>query len=368
MNIKRWLISIVIVLAVMFSLGFVKFNQIQAAIAYGESFPEPSASVKSTYVETMQYSQVNEVVGQLVAPKLLTITAEYNGPITYVGFNPGDVVQQGQVLLRQDVSLEQANLKAAKARLKLAQTNYQRLAQLFREKRVSENEVDASEADVTIAEAEVDNLTSVIAKKTVIAPFEGAVGLEQFQVGQMLMANNPITTLVGIDEYIWVDFAVPQTLKQPTIGETVNVKFMQSNSAIGQAKIIAKQPTVNANSRQHSYRALLPNNERLYSHNQVVSVSVSSMPQSTVAVPTNAITRSHDGYFVYELEQDEQQNWRAKPVQVEVGERVEDMHIVLGGLSGGEFIATEGAFKLSKGLLVFTDADDQLDPTLGGEG
>ncbi len=366
MQIKRWLISIVIVLTVISGLGFVKFSQIQAAIAYGESFPEPSASVKSTYVETIQYSHIDRVVGQLVAPSLLNITGEYSGPVTYVGFKPGDLVTQGQVLLRQDVSLEQANLKAAKARLKLAKTNYQRLTQLLREKRVSENEVDAAEAEVSIADAEVDNLSAVIAKKTIVAPFTGNVGLEQFQVGQMLMANAPVTTLVGTDPTIWVDFSVPQTLTQPAIGEVVSVKLMQASGAMGQATIIAKQPTLNVNSRQQSYRAQLPNTDRVFSHNQVVSVTISSAPKQTVAVPTNAITRSHEGYYVYQLEQDEQQNWRAKPIQVNVGERVDDMHIVLSGLSGGEFIATEGAFKLSEGLRVFTDVPGQANTTLGG--
>ena len=366
MHIKRWLISIVIVLVVVFSLGLVKFNQIQAAIAYGESFPEPSASVKSTFVESLSHSHVNEVVGQLVAPKLLSITSEFAGPVTFVGFGPGDNVEQGQVLLRQDISVEQANLKAARARLKLAKTNYQRLTQLLKEKRVSENEVDAAEAEVAIADAEVDNLTAVIAKKTITAPFTGSVGLEQFQVGQMLMVNHPITTLVGADQYIWVDFAVPQTLTQPSIGDIVNVELMQANGAMGQAKIIARQPTLDATSRQHSYRAQLLNRDRVFSHNQVVSVTIASKPKMTVAVPTNAVTRSHQGSFVYQLEQDAQQNWRAKPVEVVVGERVNDMHIVLSGLSGGEFIATEGAFKLSEGLLVYTEIPNQLTAVRGG--
>jgi membrane fusion protein (multidrug efflux system) len=80
--------------------------------------------------------------------------------------------------------------------------------------------------------------------------------------------------------------------------------------------------------------------------------------QQVVVVPTNAIKRNHFGEFVYRLEKDEQQNWRAKAIKVELGERVEDQQIILSGLDVGEFIATEGAFKLQENLLVYTQADN----------
>ena len=138
MNITRWLISIALIFVVIASLGFVKFQQIQAAIAFGESFPEPSGSVKSTVVETVELANSYDVIGEAKAPKSLTLTTEYAGPITYVGFAPGDNVKAGQVLLRQDSSLDQANLKAAHARLKLAKAQYKRQATLLSQKRTSQ--------------------------------------------------------------------------------------------------------------------------------------------------------------------------------------------------------------------------------------
>ena len=50
----------------------------------------------------------------------------------------------------------------------------------------------------------------------------------------------------------------------------------------------------------------------------------------------------------------------ANPVKVTVGERIKDNQVILQGLTGGEFIATEGAFKLSEGLLVYTQAPNSF--------
>jgi hypothetical protein len=47
MNMRRWLITLSVCLLVLAALAGIKYQQIRAAIALGESFPEPSASVEA---------------------------------------------------------------------------------------------------------------------------------------------------------------------------------------------------------------------------------------------------------------------------------------------------------------------------------
>ena len=367
MKIKRWLSAIIIVFVVIAGLGFVKFSQIQAMIAFAESFPEPSASVKSTYAKPFEHTRTAKVVGQISAPSHLTVSNEYPGSITKIGFKPGDIVERGQLLIKLDTRVEEANLSAAKARLKLATSTHNRVKKLLAQKRISQDEVDKAQADVSIAKAEVANLSTIIDKKTITTPFAGRIGLTQYQVGQLLDANSQITTLIGLDKSIWVNFSVPQTLPRLAIGNKVSVTVSseQSPEARLQANIIAIAPNLDMNSRQQTYRAELNNESGQLHHNQMVSVYVPVETIAAVAVPTNAITRNHFGNFVYALERDEQQNWRAKPVQVTLGDKVQDQQIILSGLNGGEFIASEGAFNLKENLLVYTEQMAQLSATDG---
>jgi membrane fusion protein (multidrug efflux system) len=364
MNIKRWIISTLIIVSVIAGLGFTKLNQIQAMIAFGESFPEPSASVQSTYAQNIDYTQTNKVIGQFNSPYIIDIVSEYPGPFIYVGFKPGDTVTKDQVLLRQDTRIEKAKLAAAKARVVLAESTFSRVNKLLQKKRISQDAFDKAQAELAVAKAEVENLNVVISKKTISAPFSGQVGLEQYQVGQVVDANIKITTLVGLNNTIWIDFAVPQTLKQPNIGQQVTVALVNQESTQRQAIIIAKMPMLNANSRQQNYRAELSNLDGALRHNQIASVKVPLYSRRAVIVPSNAVTRSHFGEFVYALEKDEANNWRAKPIQVILGEKLGDDQVVLSGLNGGEFIASEGAFKLKENILVYTEqlaaADNQV--------
>ena len=355
MKIKAWIMSVGLVVSVITGLGFIKYTQVMAAIAFGESFPEPSASVQSSTAQLSQYRPVSKVVGQLQAPQNLVVSNEYSGPIIYVGFAPGDTVEKGQVLIKQDVALEGAELAAAKSRLKLAQVTLSRRVQLLQQNRASQGEVDEAEANVAVAQAEVNRLATIISRKTIIAPFAGQVGLEQYQVGQLLAANSSLTTLIGQGEKIWVDFAIPQTQTQIAKGDSVQVANAQGAAQMTMATVIARNAAVNENSRQLRYRAELDNSAKTLHHNQMVTVHVPGVVEQVVTVPVSAITRNHFGEFVYLLEKDTQQNWRAKPVQVELGPRQGERQVVLSGLTGGEYIATQGAFKLSEGLLVYTE-------------
>ena len=353
--ILRWLSAILIVVVVVATLGFVKYSQVQAAIAFGESFPEPSATVNTIVTELSEHKEQIRVTGQIVAPQTLMVSTELPGKIAKVGFAPGAQVEAGQLLIGQDISQEKAQLNAAKARVELAKKTLSRYENLYSEKRISQDQVDQARTDLRIATADVDNLTASIEKKTIYAPFAGSVGLEQYQVGQLLSAGESITHLVGINEYIWLDFQLPQTQQQLTLGESVVVKVIGGtiNSQGVNAKVIARNAALTANSRHVKYRAQLDNRQGIFSHNQIVTVSVPQRIENAVLVPNSAVTRNQNGEFVYLLEQDEQDQFRAKPIKVTVGKRTGDSQLITAGLEGGEFIATQGAFKLREGLLVY---------------
>lgn len=356
MKIMRWLTTIGLIVTVVASLGFVKFSQIQAMIAFGESFPEPSAAVNTVTTEKSLYQAKSKVTGQVVAPKIIELTNEYQGKIVSVGFVPGQAVNKGQVLLQLDISEEKARLSAADARLTLAQKTVERVGDLRANNRISAEALDQAEAELSIARSEVENLEVVISKKTITAPFAGTVGLNNFHAGQFLAAYTAITTLVGDQQRMWIDFKLPQTAMPLNVDDVVDFATIENHSRAGSARIIAKTPVLTASSRHVQYRAEFSNDATL-GHNTLVNLFVpKDQALSVVMVPNSAVKRDHFGDYVYLLEKDEQGLYRASPKQVQLGNRDKDNQVVLSGLEGGEYIATEGSFKLRPGLLVYPQA------------
>lgn len=358
MKLHRWFIAIFFIAITISGLGFFKFQQIQAAMDMAAAFPEPSATVNTHLTETSRYKPSYEVTGQVVATKIIDIQNELSGVIEQVNFAAGAVVEQGQLLLSQITAEEQAQLSSAKATLKLSKSNFIRMEKLLKSNKVSQQEFDRAAAELAIAKANITNLESVIDKKQIYAPFTGSVGLHSYQKGQFLAANTQITSLVGQGPEIWVDFQLAQTQTRLKIGDTVFVRSIshQSTAQLKPAKIIAVNSQIKAKSRHLQYRAELSQGSQWLNHNEIVKVQIGEPSANVVLVPSSAIVRDHFGTFVYELIKDDNAQYRAKKVIINAGSRDGKQQIVLNGLGSGTLIATDGAFKLREGLLVYPKA------------
>lgn len=358
MKLSRWFAAIFIIVITISSLGFAKFQQIQAAIAMAESFPEPSAAVNSFTTKARDYSASYTTTGQATATEVITVQNELQGIISKVNYLPGKRVKKGQLLLSLNTVEEETQLEAAKANLTLAKNNFSRAKKLLNKKRISQQEYDSSKAQLLVTTANVANLKAIISKKQIIAPFDSFAGLESFQLGQFLPMNSKITTLVGVNKTVWIDFQVAQTQSKLQLGDTIQVSAISSsNNKEYQATIIAKNSQIKAKSRHMTYRAELINGRNWLEHNEIVNIRILSPSSPHILVPSSAVSRDHRGNYLYALVQDENQQYRAKKISVELGDRVADEQIITAGIDEGILIATEGAFKLREGLLVYTSKE-----------
>ena len=354
MKLSRWLAAIFIVAVTVTGLGFVKFQQIQAAMAMAASFPEPSAAVNSLVTKTVNFQESEKVTGQVSATQVVQLQNELPGIITKVNFTAGQTVKKGQLLLSLNIAEESAQLAAAKANLALSKSSFKRLEKLLKQKKISQQEFDNANAEVLVNTANVNNLKAVIAKKQVYAPFDGVVGIDTYQVGQFMAANTMITTIVGTDSNVWVDFQLAQTRDKLAIGDQVMVKAVNaSENSYLPATIIAKNSQIKSQSRHMTYRAQLENGRNWHEHNEIVDIKVLKPLKEVVIVPNTSISRNQQGDYLFVLQKDDNDHYRAHRVTVDLGKRLGDEQIIKSGIEAGQLIATEGAFKLREGLLVY---------------
>lgn len=139
------------------------------------------------------------------------------------------------------------------------------------------------------------------------------MSLETYQVGQFLPANTTISTLIGNGPEIWIDFQLAQTKQRLSIGDKVAVRSITNGQQqFKSATIIAINSQIKAQSRHLSFRAELPDGQSWLNHNEIVQVRVFNKTEQTVLLPKAAVNRNHFGAFVYELVQDDDQQYRAK--------------------------------------------------------
>jgi membrane fusion protein (multidrug efflux system) len=353
MHFWRWVWTFLFCLVVVSVLGFVKFNQIKAAIAFGESFPEPSETVHSIITQQSMWQSNLSVMGEIVATRSLDVRNELAGVITKIGFKSGANVAKGDVLLQLDVANEKAQLEALKAQVTIAQLDVNRFAELIKSNASSRDQFDKATAQLTISKANVRALESVIAKKTLIVPFDSVAGLHQLEVGSYLSANTQITRLVSDSDEVWVDFLLPQEYANLVIGDGVKLSSANLLTQPHQAKVIALSQEIDVDSRNLRVRALWSKVPKSIKPGALLKVELPiGDKQSVVRLPNVAVRYDAFGSYVFILEKDKNGDWRAARQSIEVLGNENKTAIVAPEVSLGKNIATIGSSKLRGGILV----------------
>ena len=354
---KRWGLLFLACLVLIACLAGLKYQQIQKAIAFAESFPERSAAVTAVTAETSSWTQIYRTIGEVRATRYVALRNEVEGRITAIGFVGGSRVDAGQALLILDSREENAQLDATRAQLKLADLRLQRISELRGGKMVSPEEYDSAVAEQAVLQATRVALLARIDKKKLEAPFAATTNLHTLEVGQYLAANTLITGLTGNESRLWLDFDLPQDKADIGIGTLVTVSGTGVKNSLT-AQIISAEPAINTRSRTRGYRAVLDNTEESLSPGAVVDVAVQIGVISDVfRLPATSVRRSSFGAYVYLLETTEADAEAAAPYravrqQVDVIRAEGEQVIITQGLEEGDLIAALGAFKLQQGLLV----------------
>lgn len=358
---KQVLMAAAALLAALLVLGGIKGAQIAAMIKAGESFQPPPEAVTTAAVESARWGSSIAAIGSVQPVMGVMLTAEIPGTVREIRFDSGQDVKEGDLLLRMDISTERAELAAAQADATLAEAELGRTRSLLARDARSQADLDIAVAQAARARAAVQNVASVISKKTIRAPFSGRLGIRKVDVGEFLQ---PGTQIVALDASnpVYVDFRVPQqALAEIEAGQEVTI----SGDTFGDRTWIGKVDSIDAridpSTRNVLIRALVDNPDGRLRPGMFVDVKV-TLPdmRDVLLIPETALLYAPYGDSVFlvrgaENDAEGQGALTAEQVFVRVGERRGDLRAIDSGLEAGQTIVSTGAFKLQNGSAIVVD-------------
>src|SRR5216117_1996256 len=128
-------------------LGFVKFRQIQTAVAEGAAFQPPPEAVTTIVAGQEEWPSTLTEIGTVAAVRGVTVSADLPGVVNRIAFESGQPVREGDVLAVLDTRQERAQLAAAEAQRDLAHLNFERMQGLLNERVISKSEFDRATAE-----------------------------------------------------------------------------------------------------------------------------------------------------------------------------------------------------------------------------
>lgn len=356
---KRMFVMLAATMSIVAALGFVKFKQIQTAIAQGAAYQPPPEAVTTLVAREEAWPSTLTAIGTVAAVHGVTVSADLPGVVEHIEFESGQAVHQGDVLALLDTRQERAQLAAADAQQQLTQVNYQRMQGLLTERVVSNAEFDQATADNRQAEAKSGELRATIDRKTIRAPFSGILGLRHVNVGQYLAAGDPLVTLESLDP-IYVNFGVPQqSAVQVGPGRTVHVTA-EAAGIDRTGRVTAIDSVVDEKTRNVQIQATFSNPDRRLRPGMFVQSEVVLGPErQVIALPASAINYAPYGdsvYVVTDLKDPDGRVYKGVRQQfVTVGGSRGDQVAIQAGVNPGDLVVTSGVFKLRNGAAVLVN-------------
>ena len=354
---KRMIVMLAVTALFVAALGFVKFRQIQTAIAQGAAFQPPPEAVTTTVAQREEWPATLSAIGTVAAVQGVTVSADLPGTVDRIAFESGAAVRQGDVLAVLDTRQERAQLAAAEAQRDFARTNFERMRGLLDEQVISRAEFDRASADHRQMEARVGEIRAAIDRKTIRAPFSGILGLRSVNLGQYLSGGDALVTLQSLNP-IYVNFGVPQqAAAQMRVGRTVRVTAEEVGGIELTGRVSALDSVVNEATRNIQVQATFANTGGRLRPGMFVQTQVTvGASAGIVSLPSSAISYAPYGdsvFIVADLKNDKGQPYKGVRQQfVKLGTARGDQVAVVSGVNPGDEVVTSGVFKLRNGAAV----------------
>ncbi len=353
---KQMLVMLGLMLLFIVAIGAWKRWQIKTGIAMAAKFAPPPTAVTTAVAKTERWQPVLGAVGSLKAVNGVTVSTDLAGIISQIAFQSGAAVKKGDLLVKLDSSQEEAELHTAEARRDLAKLSLDRQKNLRSSGAVSQSDYDSAESEFRQASGVVDAASALIARKTIVAPFDGILGIRQVDLGQYLDVGKPIVPLQSTDP-IYVNFTLPQeNLDQIAAGKKIRVK---ANGVAGdqfEGEITAIDSRFDESTRNIAIQGTVANAENRLRPGMFVNVEVVQPEQDVVSIPATSISYAPYGDSIFVVK--DIQGPDGKPFKgalqqfVKTGPTRGDQVSIISGVKAGDEVVSSGVFKLRSGIPV----------------
>ncbi|MGL6109844.1 MAG: efflux RND transporter periplasmic adaptor subunit [Rubrivivax sp.] len=179
-----------------------------------------------------------------------------------------------------------------------------------------------------------------VALHTITAPAGGVITELMVRQGMTVAPGMTLARINGLGT-VWLEAALPEALAasiQP--GQAVEARFAALPGELIKGKVAAVLPEANRDTRTLRVRIELPNPGQRLKAGLFAQVSLSGPTRQALVVPAEAVIRTGKRALVYVAEPP----GRYRPVEIEIGEQVDETIVVRGGLVAGQQVVASGQF------------------------
>lgn len=340
--------------------------------------PPPVNVVVVPVMSTNNAAYYDEYPATVRALNEVELRAQVNGYITAIHFTEGQKVRKGEKLYSIDQQQYEATYQQAQANLAVTEANFvkaqkdvERYRELAKSDAIAKQQVDNAEAAYTAAQKQVEasratvrSVQTNVRYSTIVAPFDGTIGISNVRLGAAVSAGQTLLNTVSSDDPIAADITVDQkeifrftqlqAKKTSKDDSTFRLSFGADLYPLA-GKISVIDRAVDQNTGSIRLRLNFANPEHtLRSGMSGRLLVLSTSVDNVILIPYKAVTEQLGEFFVYVTVPDNKVTQRKVVLGKQLGRNI----IVKDGLKEGETIVTEGVQNLREGSVINIPANN----------
>ncbi|WP_084759962.1 efflux RND transporter periplasmic adaptor subunit [Zavarzinella formosa] len=293
-----------------------------------------------------------QYVAKIHSQRHINVCSLQMGYLEAVHVKEGQAVKKGDVIFKVLPVLYQAKLDAEMAEVKLAQIEFGNTEKLFKQKVVSQQEMELSQAKLAKAQAKAKLAEAELGFTIVRAPFDGIVDRMQQQEGSLVKDGDVLTTLSD-NSTMWVYFNVSEARyleymtdkEQFKEGLPIELALANGRKFPQTGKLGTIDAKFNNESGTISFRADFPNPDRLLRHGQSGAVLIGQKLNNVIVIPQKATFEIADKRYVYVIGKDDVAHRR----EIVIRHEVDDIFVIKKGLDATDKIVLDGVRQIREG-------------------
>lgn len=338
----------------------------------------PPGGPTTVLVDTVKTGRVvdtRQAVGTVRALESVTITSKIAGIIEKIGFEEGERIKAGAMLVQLDADERQADIATAEADIRRAVAQRDELRPRLERAQSLRRSGSGTEAQVEDLTAQLATLDAAIASAearrraaqarledaVVKAPFSGRVGTRAVSLGAYVSPGTRITTLDDLSR-VRLDFSVPENLLgQVEPGQIVRAVSVAFRDRVFEGKVTVIDPRVEPATRTVKLTAEFDNPDETLKPGMFLSVALDvSERNDAVVVPEEAVVSEGLRHILFVVK-DGQVERRV----VRIGQRLSGRVEIVEGVKPDETIVVQGVQRVRPGASVVAKPIGAEGPAIG---
>jgi RND family efflux transporter MFP subunit len=275
-----------------------------------------------------------------------------SGEVVAVNVEPGQLVEEGDVLVELDSREEALAVKLAQLKLEDAERLYDRYSRSASSGAVLPTALDAARTAVELARVDLASAEIALADRSITAVFSGHVGTTDVDPGDRIGPNSLITTLDDRSALL-VSFELPeQFIGELSVGDSVQLETWSAAMPTVTGEIVDIGSRIDPQNRSFVARARVANDDDSLRPGMSFRVQADVVGQRYAAIVETGLQWGADGAYAWAVV-----DGAAVRLPLQVVQRREGRVLVDGDFDDGLLVVIEGTQSVRNGALVEVDVE-----------